>query len=640
MAMFGKSFGTLGSKSKVTAEFSKLYIVGDSIFDNGAINTLTFGMPIGDYSAFGYSYRTNIQDVDGDGIEDGESYAQQLVTIFGLADEVQNEAVAGAEAARDFTFEQHIDQDYLFGVSILDVLNYQGRTPPPESLQTRMDLSGQVERTVASFEADGSPENAAAILTVGSNDFISFLSANVAFIGENAAELGALVASGPLDIPTLIADPATPESIRNFLIEIASVLNGTIQATVAAIDAVFDAGIDTVIFANNPSFFTPLVQAAPGLPVGFADLMRPFALAIFDAQNAAVETAIAARQADPAIDTHFEVIDAFSMVEQIFKDPASFGILNLNQPFYLDTPFGAVDPGTGDLFFFTPENPLYPGEMPLHQSVYFDSVHFTANTHDILTAFSEASLTRNLQFLTDGADYFATGASSGMPFGARDVVFADLGDDRVFTGRGDDVAFGGGGNDQLKGQQGDDILAGGSGNDTLLGGQGSDVLSGQDDDDLLVGGAGADFLFDGLGSDVANGGAGGDVFLHVSEAMLGGVPGSGDADLFVGGGGSDTLLLVISDEGERNLVIDAVEDSRRPDGQLNDFAIAELGIEAVGIERVVIFDRLVLPHDATTDADLAEAIAYADIWSILPPAEGGMGLGDAFYDSDQDWWIA
>jgi hypothetical protein len=54
-----------------------------------------------------------------------------------------------------------------------------------------------------------------------------------------------------------------------------------------------------VIFANNPSFFTPLVQIAPGLPEGFADLLKPFALAIFGAQNAGVEAAIAARGADP-----------------------------------------------------------------------------------------------------------------------------------------------------------------------------------------------------------------------------------------------------------------------------------------------------------------------------------------------------
>jgi hypothetical protein len=176
----------------------------------GALNTLTFGTPISDYSAFGYSYRTNTQDVDGDGVEDGQPYAQQPATVLGLAYQVQNEAVAGAEAVRDFTFEQHIAQDSVFGVSILDVLNYLGRPPSQESLETRMDLSGQVERTVASFEADGRPENAAAIITIGSNDFISFLAAHVAFISENAAALGALVSAGPLDIAALIADPGTP----------------------------------------------------------------------------------------------------------------------------------------------------------------------------------------------------------------------------------------------------------------------------------------------------------------------------------------------------------------------------------------------------------------------------------------------
>ncbi|MCZ0964190.1 hypothetical protein [Paracoccus benzoatiresistens] len=619
--------------------YSKLYIVGDSIFDSGAINTLTFGTPIGDYRAFGYSYRTNTQDVDGDGIEDGEPYAQQLVTLLGMARSVQNEAVAGAEAARDITFGQYIDRDSVFGVSILDVLDFQGRTPPPESLETRMDLAGQVERTVASFGADGRPEGAAAIVTIGSNDFLSFISSNLAFISENAAALGELVASGPLDIPALIADPATPEPIRQFLVEISTVLAGTIEATVAAIDAFVEAGIDTVIFANNPSFFTPLVQVAPGLPEGLSDLFRPFGQAILDAQNAGVEAAIDARHADPSINTHFEVIDAFSMLEQVFKDPASFGILNLSQPVYLDTPFGAVDPAPGELFFFVPENPLYPDGMPLDQSLYFDSVHFTANTHDIMTVYSEASLTKNLRFLSDGADEYRVCWPSAKRLGAEDVVFADGGDDRVYAGRGDDVIFGGGGGDRLRGGRGDDILAGGSGNDRQSGGRGSDVLSGQDGDDVLAGGLGADFIFDGLGSDLSRGGAGADVFLYVSETMIGGAPGSADLDRFVGSRGCDTLLLVVDGEAERDAAIAAVEAARGRCGGLDDFAIAELGVEAEDIERVVIFDRLVLPNDATGNHDLAERIAEADLWSVLPPAEGGIGMADAAYDSDQGWWI-
>jgi len=218
-------------------------------------------------------------------------------------------------------------------------------------------------------------------------------------------------------------------------------------------------------------------------------------------------------------------------------------------------------------------------------------------------------------------------------------VFADLGNDRVETGLGDDVAFGGGGDDRLFGESGNDILAGGSGDDQSFGGSGSDVLAGQDGNDLLAGGAGADFLFDGLGNDVAKGGAGSDVFLHVSEELIGGAAGSSDADLFIGGGGRDTLVLVIGDETERSATIGVIEASRGGGGQLGDFAIAELGIEAEGIERVVIFDHLVLPSDATTDRDLAQTVAMADLWSVLPPAEGGTGFADAVYDSDQSWLV-
>ncbi|MBK0399002.1 hypothetical protein H0I76_07360 [Limibaculum sp. M0105] len=638
--MSGNSFRSPVQKSETAPRYSKIYIVGDSIFDSGGINTLTFGTPTGDYTAFGYGYRTNTQDVDGDGVEDGESYAQQLVTLFGLADQVQNESVAGAEAVRDFTVKEHIDQISLFGASILDVLEFQDRTPPPESLETRMDLAGQIERTLVSFVTDGSPENAAAIITIGSNDFISFLASNLDFIGENAEALGELVASGTLDIPAVIQDPDTPQLIRPFLIEIVTILTGTIEATAGAIYTLATAGIDTLIFANNPSFFTPLVQAAPGLPEGFADLIKPFALAIFDAQNASVEAAIGAFQSDPSITTQFQVIDTFSMVEQIFKDPASFGILNLSEPVYLDTPNGAIDPLTGEQFFFAPPNGDYPDGISLDQSVYFDTVHFSANTHDILSAYSEASLARNLRFLTDEADHFRSGMPSHTGASVDDVVFADLGNDRIFAGGGGDVAFGGGGNDRLFGEWGNDILAGGSGNDHLLGGHGSDVLSGQDGNDHLVGGSGADFMFDGLGDDVSEGGAGDDVFLNVSEEMIGGTRASRDVDQFVGGGGHDTLLLVIGDEAERDAAIEAIEASRGPGGRMGDFAIAELGIEACGIDRVVIFDHLVLPIGTTMDLDLAETIAYGDLWSVLPPAEGGVGLAAAVYDSDQDWWTA
>jgi len=41
-----------------------------------------------------------------------------------------------------------------------------------------------------------------------------------------------------------------------------------------------------------------------------------------------------------------------------------------------------------------------------------------------------------------------------------------------------------------------------------------------------------------------------------------------------------------------------------------------------------------------SEGHLAETIARADLWSVIPPAEGGIGLADAIYYSGQDWWIA
>lgn len=59
---------------------------------------------------------------------------------------------------------------------------------------------------------------------------------------------------------------------------------------------------------------------------------------------------------------------------------------------------------------------------------------FTANTHDLLTAYSEAFLTQNLRFMTDGTDEFRTGQQSESRVGTEDVVFADRGDDCVLAG--------------------------------------------------------------------------------------------------------------------------------------------------------------------------------------------------------------
>jgi len=74
-----------------------------------------------------------------------------------------------------------------------------------------------------------------------------------------------------------------------------------------------------------------------------------------------------------------------------------------------------------------------------------------------------------------------------------DEVFAGTGD-RIFCGQGDDRldAASGGGNNRLIGRAGDDELIAGK-NDRLFGGRGNDILSvGAGGDNLLTGGAGAD----------------------------------------------------------------------------------------------------------------------------------------------------
>jgi len=83
---------------------------------------------------------------------------------------------------------------------------------------------------------------------------------------------------------------------------------------------------------------------------------------------------------------------------------------------------------------------------------------------------------------------------------SNDRVFADAGDDIVFSGGGDDQVFGNLGNDFISGESGDDILFGGAGRDTLQGGSGNDELFGGAGNDLLTGGTGKDtFYFNATG---------------------------------------------------------------------------------------------------------------------------------------------
>jgi len=97
-----------------------------------------------------------------------------------------------------------------------------------------------------------------------------------------------------------------------------------------------------------------------------------------------------------------------------------------------------------------------------------------------------------------GNDVLTGDAQAGA---LADILFGDLGDDRISGGKLGDRLFGNGGADKLYGGAGNDMLNGGAGKDVLKGGGAADILRGGDGDDKLVGGTGDDMLTGGSGRD-------------------------------------------------------------------------------------------------------------------------------------------
>ena len=591
--------------------FSVLFVLGDSLSDSGGINALvTPGDPDSYLGDFGYGHaRFNRQDTDGDGEDESASYAVDAVTEFDLAEEVENFAIAGAEALRSRTLETILQdgRGYPEGPTLYETLDSLDQLPPENNLATVIDAGAQRERILERYVELGRPENAAALINIGSNDFGAL---TVRFAEETS------------DIPT-------PEELAIIEAAIAQTIAG-VTATIVETAATFaGAGIETIVVANLFTSYTPLVQLDPE-PDPTLNLATYADLAI-ETQNAALTAELGQLEAE--VDAEIEIVDFKGLFDEIFDDPSSFNLLNLIQPVYLSLPFGKPgEPGE----FTIAENPNFPDDVALDQTAFWDIVHPTVAAHDIQAAFLDASLQDDLSFLTADADTYLPDL-----FGQRDdVVFGGGGADTIEAGAGDDVLFGGTDHDRINGGIGNDLLVGGSGDDVLLGGgllswfvaDDFDVLAGGDGDDRLWGGRRADFLSDGLGNDVVRGQGGHDTLVHVDEPELGG--GAGDVDIFDGGWGDDTLLLFVADDAAREAAKQAVTHAAEA-GSLSDFEIEELGLTVTNVERVVIFDERRLPLDLDLPAPLAENVAEADMWNAIPlSADGPFSLADAVLDTD------
>ncbi|MEP5731718.1 MAG: SGNH/GDSL hydrolase family protein [Sulfitobacter sp.] len=320
-----------------------------------------------------------------------------------------------------------------------------------------------------------------------------------------------------------------------------SVIEAGVAAVVAELftqsQALAETGVGTIILNKLPggSFFpnsNPLI-----------DFFGPATAELFDTVSASVNDGIDALAASlVAQGTNVEVVDFFSLANEVQTDAGTFGFLTLENAL----------PGSNAV------NTLLIDDVPIDQIGFIDPVHFTAELHEVFGAFQAMTLGNTQVDGTDGSDIltgtdtadttFAKGGNDIIRSGAGDdLAFGGAGDDVMFGGAGHDILFGGIGNDLILGQNGNDVLSGGTGTDVLFAGAGHDVVVGNAGNDFINGGAGDDLLIDGLGDDVVAGGRGDDTAIYRAASDIGGVNGQ-DKDFFFGGAGSDTLIIVSDTE--------------------------------------------------------------------------------------------
>ncbi|HIK34066.1 MAG TPA: calcium-binding protein [Oscillatoriales cyanobacterium M59_W2019_021] len=117
-----------------------------------------------------------------------------------------------------------------------------------------------------------------------------------------------------------------------------------------------------------------------------------------------------------------------------------------------------------------------------------------------------------------------------------ELIFGNIGEDRLEGSGGNDSLLGGRDNDVINGHEEDDLLAGNIGNDIVDGGAGNDSLFGGQNNDALVGGEGNDTMSGDFGVDALIGGVGADVFVLRADNT------SSLAEFSIGGGNADVLI--------------------------------------------------------------------------------------------------
>ncbi len=560
--------------------FDQLFFFGDSLSDSGNLYELTSELLLIGLPPDGFGYNQNFTNAEVDG--NGAMWTQEVADLLGLAN-VHNFAFGAARALGAATVESifrpgDVDppllrpgvdlddfadvslgqaaQSVLAGSDVLDKL----------SAANNLNLTGQVTNALASVQGQFSSGTAASFL-IGANDY---------------------------------SDLAPGQDPQAFITDLVTAILGN-AAQVAA------AGADTLIYVTQPLLsFAPISEQfvagliEQGLPeaVAIAALAQLDQLVGIQNQQASAGFQALGQQFDTAV----KIIDLAQLTEEVQADLSGFRFefdgsrilpngadalpfqdLNNN-----DIPDIGVDPITNeildlpfpflstdingdsedDIFVATDAESL---EFDLDEILFFDGLHPSAATHDVIANFYTASLTQEVSFLTAAADA-AVGTKQ------EDLFFAKAGDDMVAGEDANDVIFGGLGSDVLEGNAGQDIVVGGAGDDLLIGNLGADIIAGSDGNDSLRGRRGSDILLGGDGSDEAVGGAGDDLFIQKIEAAPA-------VDIIRGGLGFDSLFLEVG-SAEFELAQFSLEGFRAE--QRFQLSVGENEIELFNIERVVL----------------------------------------------------
>jgi phospholipase/lecithinase/hemolysin len=258
-----------------------------------------------------------------------------------------------------------------------------------------------------------------------------------------------------------VANPDPQQSVNNL---------------VTAVERLYNAGARNIVLPNLPDVGKTPRALSSAAPIASEPLT-----AVTNIHNDLLTTAWSQLQ-QSLPELTLIPLDTNSLFDQILDFPAAFGFTNTTEP--------CLDPIT-----------LMPCDTP-ETHVFWDVIHSTTATHQILTDYAIAGINWYLEpiiftLLTENDDNITLADSQTL--------------DQLVVGlAGNDTIVGTVNNDRIYGNQDADILVGEAGDDALRGGKGNDFLLGGPGDDILIGDLGqADQIF----GDVLSGGDGNDVFM-------------------------------------------------------------------------------------------------------------------------------